>query len=337
MRLAVAILLLIGAALAAPQQFASLGDFKLDNGEVIRDCRIGYRTYGTLNAQRSNAVLVPTWAGGKTEQMDGSFVRGGLVDPEQYFIIAVDALSNGVSSSPSNSTLQPRMAFPKYTMRDLVRAEHDVLLRTLHVAHLHAVVGTSMGGMQAFQWAVQYPDMMDKVIPIVGSPRLAAYDVLHWTTQVDIIRNDPRWNGGNYEQNPATGIEFEMGEILLTTPEKYNREHSREQVLLSIARAKNTPTTDANDKIRQVDAMLSIDASAAFEGSMQRAAESVKAKMLVIVSPQDHVVTPEPAIQFAHLAHADLLEITSDCGHMMPSCEGARVNKATNDYLRSRY
>ncbi|HEY0564274.1 MAG TPA: alpha/beta fold hydrolase [Terriglobales bacterium] len=328
-----ALLFLCGVAAAAQQQFAPLGDFKLDSGDVIRDCRIGYRTYGTLNAQRSNVVLVPTWAGGKTEQMEGSFVPGGFVDPQRYFIIAIDALSNGVSSSPSNSAVQPRMSFPKYTMRDLVRAEHEVLLRVLQVEHLHAVVGTSMGGMQAFQWAVQYPEMMDKVIPIVGSPRLAAYDVLHWTTQVDIIQNDPHWNGGNYQQNPATAIEFEMGEILLTTPEKYNREHTREQVLEAIEKAKTAPNTDANDKIRQVDAMLSIDVSGAFAGSMERAAQAVKAQMLIIVSPQDHVVTPEPAIDFAHLAHAELLPIQSDCGHMMPSCEGARVNAAINDFL----
>src|SRR5882757_4441688 len=110
-------------ALAQEQQFAQLGDFKLESGETIRDCRIGYRTFGKLNETRSNAILFPTWAGGTTEQLKANFGPGRLVDTDKYFVIAVDALSNGVSSSPSNSKLQSRMSFPKYDFRDLVNTQ----------------------------------------------------------------------------------------------------------------------------------------------------------------------------------------------------------------------
>src|SRR5258705_8498411 len=124
---------------AQEQQFASLGDFKLESGEVIRDCRIVYRTFGKLNSNRSNAILFPTWAGGTTEQLKGNFGPGRLVDTDKYFVIAVDALSNGVSSSPSNSKAQPRMSFPKFTFRDLVKTQHELLTRVLHLTHLKAV------------------------------------------------------------------------------------------------------------------------------------------------------------------------------------------------------
>src|SRR5258708_31223527 len=108
-----------GTALAQEQRFAQLGDCKVESGEVIRDCRIGYRTFGKLNNDKSNAILFPTWAGGTSEQAKSNFGPGRLIDTDKYYVIAVDALSNGVSSSPSNSKLQARMNFPKFTFRDL--------------------------------------------------------------------------------------------------------------------------------------------------------------------------------------------------------------------------
>src|SRR6476620_4929605 len=120
-------------ALAQEQQFANIGDLKLQNGGVIRNCRIGYRTFGKLNAGKSNVVVFPTWAGGTTEQLQSSIGPGKLVDSTKYFVIAIDALSNGVSSSPSNSRLQPRMRFPQFTLRDTVESQHTLLTRVLKI------------------------------------------------------------------------------------------------------------------------------------------------------------------------------------------------------------
>src|SRR5258708_38128060 len=95
-----------GTALAQEQRFAQLGDFKVESGEVIRDCRVGYRTFGKLNNDKSNAILFTTWASGTTEQLQSNIGPGKPVDDSRYFVIAIDALSNGVSSSPSNSKVQ---------------------------------------------------------------------------------------------------------------------------------------------------------------------------------------------------------------------------------------
>src|ERR1035438_346302 len=108
---------LLSAASAQQQQFANFGDIKLESGETLRDCRVGYRTYGKLNADKSNAILFPTWAGGTTEELHDAIVKDKFADPDRYFVITVDALSNGVSSSPSNSRVQPRMKFPRITIR----------------------------------------------------------------------------------------------------------------------------------------------------------------------------------------------------------------------------
>jgi homoserine acetyltransferase len=78
------------------QLIASLGDLKLESGEVIRDCRIGYRTYGQLDAAKSNAILFPTWFGGTTEQLAGNFGSGKMIDTGKYFVVSVDAIGNGV-------------------------------------------------------------------------------------------------------------------------------------------------------------------------------------------------------------------------------------------------
>ena len=319
---------------AQEQQFANIGDLKLQNGGVIRNCRVGYRTFGTLNRDKSNVVVVPTWAGGTTEQLKSNFGPGRLVDSTSHFVVAIDALSNGVSSSPSNSRLQPRMRFPIFSLRDTVESQHELLTKVLKIDHVKAVVGISMGGMQVFQWMVSYPDFMDKAIPIVGSPRLAPYDLMLWQAQIEALQRDRDWQGGNYVANPARALDFAFGELLLTTPTDYNRHKTREQVFADLEKArKDAKRFDANDKIRQVQAMMQLDVSRDFGGSLERAAKEVKAKVLVVVAKFDHVVTPGPATEFASLLGAKLINLEGDCGHLATSCESRRLNDAVTQFL----
>jgi len=330
----ICLLTLVPIAFAQQQQFAGLGDIKLQSGEILRDCRIGYRTYGTLNVDKSNAILFPTWAGGTTEQLRDAIVTSKFADPDKYFVITVDALSNGVSSSPSNSRVQPRMQFPRITIRDMVETQHELLTRVLGIHHLKAVMGISMGGMQTFQWIVAYPDFMDKAIPIVGSPRLAPFDLVLWQVQIDAITHNAGWKGGNYDKNPARAEETEFGDLFLTTPERFNQSTTREKVLREIdAAVAKGEGSDANDKIRQSQAMMALDVSQPFGGSMERAAAAVKAKVFVIVSKYDHTVTPQPAIDFAHVLNAKLLVLDDDYGHEAPGCEAKTLAAATAAFL----
>lgn len=321
----------IQLSFAQEQQFAKLGDFKLQSGEVLRDCRIGYRTAGQMNADKSNIIVIPTWAGGKTEQWVPNVGPGKMADTSKYYVVLIDALSNGVSSSPSNSTAQPRMNFPRITMRDMVDTEHELLTRVLHINHVKAFMGISMGGMQSFQWMVQYPDFMDEAIPIVGSPRQAPYDLVQWQAQIDAINDNKDWNDGNYTKNPARAAEYEFGAILLKTPQEFNMTHTREQVMKELASRNSGDGSDANDKIRQVEAMMSLNVAEPYGDSLEKAAAAVKAKVLVIVGKEDHTVTPGPAIEFAHLLHADLKVIDDGCGHQY--CDYAGVGKAVADFL----
>jgi homoserine O-acetyltransferase len=324
-----------GLTVAEEQKFAELGNFKLESGDVIENCRIGYRTFGKLNRDKSNIVIFLTWFGGNSGQIAPQ-LTGNIktINTDKYFVIVIDALANGVSSSPSNSSPQPRMKFPKLTIRDMVNSQHEFLTRVMNITHIKAVTGVSMGGIQTFQWLISYPEFMDQAVPIVGTPQLAPSDLLHLVTEINAITNDPAWQNGNYTKNPGREFEYEIGALLLTTPENYNRTMTREKVLAEIEKAKNsTGGFDANDKIRQGQAMMAFDVTEKFNGSWEKAADSVKAKVLVISAKQDHAVNPAPALKFASLLKAQTLVLEGDCGHSAPGCESNLVIPAISKFL----
>jgi len=169
------------------QLYGEIGNLTLESGKVIKNCRIGYRVYGSLKPDKSNVILFPTWFSGKSKDLAGSIGKNALADPSKFFIVTVDALGDGVSSSPSNSSTQPNDKFPEFTIRDMVNAEHKLMTSILGIHHIHAVMGISMGGMQTFAWIARYPNFMDKAVAIVGSPRLTSYDKLLWTAELDAI------------------------------------------------------------------------------------------------------------------------------------------------------
>ena len=307
------------------QQFASFRDFRLTSGAAIQDFRLGYRTMGKLNPTRSNAILWPTWLGGKSDDLLEFVGPGKVVDSGKYYVILVDAIGNGISSSPSNSSKQPMMQFPQFTIRDMVEAERRLLTEVLHLSHLHAVMGMSMGGMQTFEWAVAYPDFMDLAIPMAGSPQSTAYDKLLWTAQIDAIELDPAWNGGKPAGPLDRGIALkeEIGSLNVTSP-AYRVAHTDPEKFASflsdLRKSARGTAGDAANAIRQREAIIALDIPKEFGATMESAAARVRAKLLVIVSPEDHMVTPEPALQFAKFAGASVIQLDSPCGHLSFTC-----------------
>lgn len=331
----------LGSALAqGTQELASLGDFKLESGEVIRDFKIGYRTFGELNASKSNAILFPTWFTGTTKDLVGFVGAGKVLDPAKYYVILVDAIGDGVSSSPSNGAAQSRMRFPRFTIRDMVRAEHALLTRSLTVPHLRAVMGISMGGMQTFEWVVSYTDFMDKAIPIVGTPQMTSYDLLLWTAELHAIEGAEDWKGGEYTSPPVGAMKTvaDIHSLALTTPQ-YRVTHTNSGDFSKFLESTEQSTMekfDANNWVRQLQAMMGHDISSSAPGrggSMEKAAELVRAQLLVIAATQDHMVNPQPALAFARLVHAQTLVLDSDCGHISNGCEQAKVARAIQQFL----
>ncbi len=313
------------------QKFAELGDFRLENGQTIRQCRIGYRTFGELNAERSNAILFPTWFSGKSEDLMSSIGPGRMLDSSKYFVIAVDALGNGVSSSPSNSRLQPGRAFPRFSIRDMVNSQHKMLTEKMQLKRLHAVAGISMGGMQTFQWMISYPDFMVKAIPIVGTPRQSSYDLLLWETELRVIEANRNLKDG---KKRAMSVMAGIHTLFLYTPH-YHVAHTKagdfQRVLAE--GEKSLARFDMEDYASQLRAMMGHDVYKSFNNSGELAAAAVRTRVLVIIAQQDHMVNPSSSLEFASLLKAETVELTNDCGHLATVCEGDKVAAALKLFL----
>jgi homoserine O-acetyltransferase/O-succinyltransferase len=320
----------------AMQQFGDLGDLHLENGKVIRGCRIGYRTLGRLNSDSSNAVLFPTWLAGRSGDLVNLIGPGKIVDDSKFFVVLVDAIGDGVSCSPSNSVDQHGMAFPEFSIRDMVEAEHRLVVETLHLRHLHAVMGISMGGIQTMQWMVSYPDFMDRAVPIVGSPQPSSYDLLFLNILVKALRDDPEWESGRYTKNPNLAMVRLLVEMNLSTP-KFRVEHTSRaefpKYFHDLERG-GTDDFDANDRLYQMEAIIAQDVAKG--GALEDAAAKVKAKVFVISSLQDHMVNPAPALKFAEMMGAQTLVLEGDCGHGAPTCEINKVSPAIDAFLNTR-
>src|SRR6058998_93212 len=129
-----------------PHQRYAMGDLRLESGDVIKDFAISYVTHGALNAKRSNAVLMVTALTGNHHRLDFLIGPGKALDTNKYLVVCTDAIGNGLTTSPSNSTAQPRMKFPRFTIRDMVQSQHRLLTEHLKIEHVVTVVGPSMGG-----------------------------------------------------------------------------------------------------------------------------------------------------------------------------------------------
>jgi homoserine O-acetyltransferase len=149
----------------SPHRRSELGRFALESGEFIDELRLSYVVHGDL-ADRSKPVILGLCAIGSTHhRLDFLMGANRAFDGARYTMIVIDALGNGLSSSPSNSTTQPGERFPRFTIRDMVRSQKR-LLEHLGVEALHAVAGASMGGMQALQWGVSFPAFMSHIVAL---------------------------------------------------------------------------------------------------------------------------------------------------------------------------
>jgi homoserine O-acetyltransferase/O-succinyltransferase len=199
---------------AAQQADAWFDHYKFRSGETLDRVKIHYATLGTphRNAQGDidNAVLVLHWTGADSRALLSPTYSKALFDPGRpldagrYYLIFADSVGHGQSSKPSDGL---KAKFPNYDYGDIVDLQHRLVSETLGIKHLHAILGMSMGGMNAWQWAEAYPDMMDGVMAVVSLPIKVSGRNLLWRRMViDAIRNDPDYKNGDYTQTPRGWI-----------------------------------------------------------------------------------------------------------------------------------
>ena len=200
---------------AAVQANAWFENYRFRDGETLDRLRIHYATLGAPHRDGKgdidNAVLVLHWTGADSRAllspvfMRSLYAPGRPLDARRYYLIFADSVGHGQSSKPSDGL---KAKFPNYGYGDIVDLQHKLVTETLGVRHLHAILGMSMGGMNAWQWAEAYPDMMDGVMPVVSLPiKVSGRNILWRRMVIDAIRSDPDWKGGDYAQPPSSWLQ----------------------------------------------------------------------------------------------------------------------------------
>jgi homoserine O-acetyltransferase len=283
-----------------PHQLYSEGDLTLESSEVIKDFSISYVTHGTLNADKSNAILMVTAISGNHHRIDFMIGPGKALDPDKYFIICTDAIGNGLTTSPSNSKAQPRMQFPKFTIRDMVESQFRLVKEKFGIEHLVAVIGPSMGGMQTLQWGVSHPEYMDALVAMVPLAKTPAWSVAVVEASRKAIMNDAAWNGGNYEAPPEKGVRLWrdiLNLLAARTPDMYQAQFKNGMDALPWMKEQEDAALkvfDANDWIYQTWAYERHDVgtSPGFNGDTAKALASIKANTLILTGTKD-LLNPE--------------------------------------------
>ncbi len=195
-------------AAGLPQEGAfDLGTLVLESGVSLPNARIGYKTHGRLNAAKTNAVLYPTPFPAQHADIEWLVGAGNALDSDKYFIVVVDQMGNGVSSSPSNTAAPlDRARFPTVTIRDDVAAQYRLVTEGFGIERLALVTGWSMGAQQTFQWAVSHPDMVERIAPFCGTAKTTPHNALFLQGVRSALTADSAWKDGDYQEQPAVGV-----------------------------------------------------------------------------------------------------------------------------------
>ena len=184
-----------------PYQTFDFGDFVLEEGYTLRDCKLAYTTFGELNEAKDNAILVTTWYSGTHQIWDDVYIGPEhALDPERYFVVVINQIGNGLSSSPHNTEgAHARARFPHVRIGDDVRAQERLLSERFGIERLELVVGGSMGAQQTYEWAVRFPEKVKRAAPIAGTAKNTPHDFIFTETLIEAITSDPEFRDGWYE------------------------------------------------------------------------------------------------------------------------------------------
>jgi len=304
-------------------------NFKTESGAVLPEARVVYGTYGTLNAAHDNAILLPSHYMAKLNGYEWLMGAGKALDPGKYFLVTTELFGNGSSSSPSNTPEPfhgPR--FPVMTIRDNVEAVHRLLEEDLHVTHLRAVIGFSMGAQQAFQWAVSYPEFADRIVATSGTAKTYGHGIVRLEGQIAAITADENFKGGDYTEEPAKGISaFGMvWAAWLYSPQWWRDELWRTNTkpgttfeeVVDRFRTRFIPRADANNLILQMRTWEKHDVGTTpgFDGNTKKALVSIRAPFLYMPSMTDQYFPVGDARYEAQFMHTvSLVPIPSLWGH----------------------
>ncbi|MBM3598312.1 MAG: homoserine O-acetyltransferase [Alphaproteobacteria bacterium] len=384
---------LLSAALLVYAGFASAYDGEVEKkvfelasyttvgGAAIPNVRVGWESYGKLNADRSNAILITHFfsgnshAAGKYKPSDAApgywdaiIGAGKPIDTDKYFVLSSDTLVNLNTKDPNTTTTGPAtinpatgkpwgMAFPIVTIRDFVNVQ-KALVESLGIRKLHAVIGASMGSLQAMEWGVAYPDMVDRVVPVIGTAEVNAFTIGWLDVWAAPIRLDPRWNKGDYygKDEPIDGLALALKTVTIHAGHfgwadaAFGRKWAaadRDPVkswdnqfmivdVLDKAGQARAKASDANSFLYLVRANQLF--TAGHGNSLEQSLAAIKAKVLFVPAESDLIFPPGDSTRAVDMLRragksASAVTITGNRGHLDGVVGIGRVGEPIRQFL----
>jgi homoserine O-acetyltransferase len=344
----------IGAAIGLPGAVVSgdvrwlqhesvfeLGDLTLQTREVLRNAKLAYKTHGQLNAAKNNVILYPTQFAAQHNDIEWLIGPGRALDPDKNFIVVLDQLGNGLSSSPSNTAPpQDRMRFPTVRIEDDVAAQYRLVTEVFGVRRVALVTGYSMGAQQTLQWAASHPDMVERIAPFCGTAKTTPHNAVFLEGLQAALTADAAWMNGDYQSSPIKGMRalaLVYAGWGLSQP-FYKEELYRELGFNSLEDfitgfwEKRYMRRDANNLLSMLRTWQLNDLGKArqFGGSLENALGAIKAQATVMASRTDLYFTPDDVeFEAARIPGARFRVIPSKWGHMA----GAGLNTADSKFI----
>tara|TARA_R100000935_G_scaffold38358_1_gene59591 strand:+ start:1108 stop:2184 length:1077 start_codon:yes stop_codon:yes gene_type:complete len=275
-----------------------IDEFIFESDKKLEKLNLHYTTLGKPtkgeDGKVNNAILIKHGTTGTGHQFLSSKYAGNLFGPGQtldankYYIILTDDIGHGKSSKPSDGL---RMEFPKYTYDDMVLANYKLLTEHLNVDHLRLVTGTSMGGMQSWVWGYTYPDFMDAIMPLASLPvEIAGRNRMQRAMMVKLIKMDPEWKNGNYEEQPKVGLSGAIGQLMfmVSSPLQWQKQaptRVESEEMLNNMVERYLSIMDANDMIYAFESSRNYNPAPHLS--------KIKAPVIAINSADDQVNPPE--------------------------------------------
>jgi homoserine O-acetyltransferase len=276
----------------------NLGNIKLLSGKVLKSAKLIYKTYGKLNKDSSNVVLLPTFYTGTHLRNEGFFGKNRAINPNKHFIISINMFGNGLSSSPSN-TIKSQFGsqFPEITLWDNIYCQHKLIHEKLKIKKIALVAGWSMAGCQAYQWAAQYPKMVKAILPFCASSKISIHNYVFLDSVKTALLADANWKNGKYKKPPIAGLKA-FGRVYAGWA--FSQDFYREKLFKKIGYNKVEDLLNdwANDHAKNWDAnnllcklktwqLNDISKGPIYKNNYVKALKSIKAKTILMPCNQD--------------------------------------------------
>jgi homoserine O-acetyltransferase len=327
--------------LTAHEGLFTLNNFTFESGQTLPELNIGFVRYGELNARRDNLLLVLPGTGNLRHSVFEHIGPGRAYDTDHYCVVSTDAIGGGTSSKPADGL---GVAFPDYTIRDMVHAQVQLVQHGLGLGDqpIAVLAGASMGAFQALEWLIHYPDMVQSAILLVPDWRASNSFQLATQRMIDMIRLDPLWNNGQYTSPPSEGLRLAGKHYFAwTVTDAYIAESEFKVLEQEAATAADWfASWDAWSLLKRYQASAQHDVSACFDGSLANALARVKANTLVLPCTKERLLSVEGAKQLAEgLTNVTYAPVDSKKGHLawraVPgSSQTQFINRTIREFLK---